>query len=127
MIHVDETDKAQAELVLLENSLEQYQQGLSRLDRSRDLLVQNMEAIKRWQGSFSEPLEKFPGGIDLVGQTDSEARKAMSEFQELYDGARSEYLEAQKRIEAEIETKKRELASSRPAPESAKGGGSDVD
>lgn len=123
----DVAERGQAELRSMECDLDRCRQGISRLDCSRELLIENMEAIKRWQESFSEPLERFPGGAELIEQTESEVRKTCSEFQELYEGAKSEYLEAQKRIEADMDAKKRELSSGGSASKATGGGESDVD
>ena len=117
-----ENDKARAELKSLENDLDRYRQGLSRLNCSRDLMIQNIEAVKRWQESFSEPLERFPGGAELIERANTEAQKSYSKFQNLYESAKSEYLEIQKRLEEEIGTKKKQLISTEMASEETKGG-----
>lgn len=124
---VKENDKARAELKSLENGLDRYRQGLSRLGCSRDLIIRNIEAVKRWQESFSEPLERFPGGVELIERANTEARKPYSEFQNLYESAKLEYLEIQKRLEEEIGTKKKQLISTEMASREAKGGKIDED
>lgn len=95
----------------LEKGLDECKQGLSRLDGYRDLMLQNIEAVKRWQTSFSEPLEHFPGGKELIEETDIETRKAFAEADRMYEKARSEYLNRQKVLEGELEAKKKQLVS----------------
>lgn len=107
----------------LETQLTECDEGLARLDRCRDFLMENLEEARRWQDQFSEPIERFPGGRELREKTEEESRQALSEFQELYSSAKSEYLEKKRELEDGIEARRRRMFSAERPADKDKGGG----
>ena len=106
----------------LETQLTECDEGLARLDRCRGFLMENLEEARRWQDQFSEPIERFPGGRELREKTAEESRRALSEFQELYSSAKSEYLEKRRELEDGIEARKRRMSSTEEPKSEDEGG-----
>ena len=95
----------------LQDDWDKCRQGMARLDEYRDFIQQNVKALNHWQNSFSDPIEKIPGGKQLAEQTEVATRKTLAETDEFYAETRAKYLAKQKEIESQIDAAKKRLAA----------------
>ena len=107
----DKLRTIRAEISGIQGQIDDCQRSGAKPDRHRDSLLRSVEEIKRWQNGFADPIESMPGGRELAGENDAESRKALSELEEQYQQAKSEYAKRQKDLEQKLDAKKRELAS----------------
>lgn len=99
------------EVARLQDDWDKCRQGMARLDEYRDFIQQNVKALNHWQNSFSDPIEKIPGGKQLAEQTEVATRKTLAETDEFYAETRAKYLARQKEIEGQIDAAKKRLAA----------------
>ena len=107
----DKLRTIRVEISGIQGQIDSCQRGSANLDRYRESLLKNVEGIRRWQNGFADPIESMPGGRELADENDAESRKALSELEEQYQQAKSEYAKRQKDSEQKLDAKKRELAS----------------
>lgn len=100
-----------AEISGIQGQIDDCRRSSAKLDWHRDSLLRSVGEIKRWQSSFADPIESMPGGRELADENDAESRKALSELEEQYQQAKTEYAKRQKDLEQKLDAKKKELAS----------------
>ena len=100
------------EVKRLEGEWEKCRQGMARMDEYHDFVLQNAENLRRWRNSFSEPMEKMPGGAEFAEEQEAEIRKTLAQSDEIYEDAKAKYAAKQKGIEDQIDAAKKRIAAS---------------
>ena len=99
------------EVKRLEGEWEKCRQSMARMDEYHDFVLQNAENLRRWRNSFSDPMEKMPGGAEFAEEQEAEIRKTLAQSDEIYEDAKVKYAARQKEIEDQIDAAKKRIAA----------------